>query len=153
MLICLPEGPYSALMYGLVSGQVTALSMAHAYLCYACHVCLCVQVLVPLIAYVGAPASGAHFNPIITFSFVITGIMVIAHCDIACASITNMPESLLNGARTEQPCRATQYGSYSAFTVGYSATLHHGLSTLIVMLARSCLHVEPFCQPPQVLTK
>ncbi len=34
------------------------------------------QVLVPLIAYVGAPASGAHFNPIITFSFMITGIQV-----------------------------------------------------------------------------
>ncbi|DBA86464.1 hypothetical protein WJX79_005209 [Trebouxia sp. C0005] len=33
------------------------------------------MVLVPLIAYVGAPASGAHFNPIITFSFMITGIM------------------------------------------------------------------------------
>ena len=34
------------------------------------------QVLVPLIAYVGAPASGAHFNPIVTFSFMATGIMV-----------------------------------------------------------------------------
>lgn len=33
------------------------------------------MVLVPLIAYVGAPASGAHFNPIVTFSFMATGIM------------------------------------------------------------------------------
>ena len=59
---------------------------------------MCAQVLVPLIAYVGAPASGAHFNPIITFSFMMTGIMVMTHCDVACASITNMPESLMNGA-------------------------------------------------------
>ena len=35
-----------------------------------------VQVLVPMIAYVGAPASGAHFNPIVTFAFMITGLQV-----------------------------------------------------------------------------
>ena len=37
---------------------------------------MCPQVLVPLIAYVGAPASGAHFNPIVTFSFMVTGVQV-----------------------------------------------------------------------------
>ena len=95
------------------------------------------QVLVPLIAYVGAPASGAHFNPIITFSFMITGIMVMTYCNIACFSISDMPESLIEGARKEQPCRPQKCGPYSAFTVCCPATLHHGLSTLIVMLARS----------------
>ena len=98
MPVCLHEPPCADFMYGLVSGQVNALSTADAYLCYAYHVCLCVQVLVPLIAYVGAPASGAHFNPIITFSFMITGIMVITHCIIACASITAMRESLIEDA-------------------------------------------------------
>lgn len=34
------------------------------------------QVLVPMIAYVAAPASGAHFNPIVTFAFMATGILV-----------------------------------------------------------------------------
>ena len=37
---------------------------------------LCLQVLVPMIAYVAAPASGAHFNPIVTFAFMATGILV-----------------------------------------------------------------------------
>lgn len=36
----------------------------------------CLQVLVPMIAYVAAPASGAHFNPIVTFAFMATGILV-----------------------------------------------------------------------------
>ena len=93
MPVCLHEPPCADFMYGLVSGQVNAM-----YLCYAYHVYLCVQVLVPLIAYVGAPASGAHFNPIITFSFMITGIMVMTHCIIACASITAMRESLIEDA-------------------------------------------------------
>ena len=38
------------------------------------------QVLVPMIAYVAAPASGAHFNPIVTFAFMATGILVRALC-------------------------------------------------------------------------
>lgn len=29
-----------------------------------------------MIAYVAAPASGAHFNPIVTFAFMATGILV-----------------------------------------------------------------------------
>lgn len=145
MPICLPERSCAALMYGLVSSQVTALSISHAYLCYAYHVCLCVQVLVPLIAYVGAPASGAHFNPIITFSFMITGIMVTTYCIISCTSITTVPESLIKGTCKEQPCKPTQCISYSVFTVCCPANLHHELSTLIVMRARSSLHVEPFC--------
>ncbi len=91
--------------------------MAHAYLWYACHVGVCVQVLVPLIAYVGAPASGAHFNPIITFSFMVTGIMVMTHCDIACAGIPVMSECFINGAGIYQPLRAAQCGSCSAFAV------------------------------------
>ncbi|KAL3162086.1 hypothetical protein ABBQ38_009151 [Trebouxia sp. C0009 RCD-2024] len=33
------------------------------------------MVLVPMIAYVAAPASGAHFNPIVTFAFMATGIL------------------------------------------------------------------------------
>ena len=37
---------------------------------------LSLQVLVPMIAYVAAPASGAHFNPIVTFAFMATGILV-----------------------------------------------------------------------------
>lgn len=38
------------------------------------------QVLVPMIAYVAAPASGAHFNPIVTFAFMATGILVRLLC-------------------------------------------------------------------------
>lgn len=43
------------------------------------------QVLVPMIAYVAAPASGAHFNPIVTFAFMATGILVrqLLHLEVA----------------------------------------------------------------------
>ena len=46
------------------------------YALLACLTGWLVQVLVPLIAYVGAPASGAHFNPIVTFAFMVSGIQV-----------------------------------------------------------------------------
>ena len=39
-----------------------------------------------MIAYVGAPASGAHFNPIVTFAFMVTGIQV-SYKEAPCAVV------------------------------------------------------------------